>query len=81
MGLDRLRLSPLLSGTVLLGFVGSVLLATMAVGAGGILVSDPVISGGPLSWIRYGHGHDLAAGDQPDLLQRYAQPQGSELVQ
>ncbi|MCU1610299.1 MAG: hypothetical protein JWM45_2215, partial [Pseudonocardiales bacterium] len=60
MGLDRPRLSPLLSGTVLLGFVGSVLLATMAVGAGGILVSDPVISGGPLSWIRYGHGHDLA---------------------
>jgi alpha-1,6-mannosyltransferase len=32
----------------------------MAVGAGGILVSDPLISGGPLSWIRYGHGHDLA---------------------
>jgi len=59
-GLDRLRLSRLLSGTVLLGLVGSVLLATMAVGAGGILVSDPLISGGPLSWIRYGHGHDLA---------------------
>lgn len=32
----------------------------MAVGAGGILVHDPMISGGPLSWIRYGHGHDLA---------------------
>jgi alpha-1,6-mannosyltransferase len=32
----------------------------MAVGAGGILVNDPMISGGPLSWIRYGHGHDLA---------------------
>jgi alpha-1,6-mannosyltransferase len=37
-----------------------VLVATMAVGAGGILVNDPLISGGPLSWIRYGHGHDLA---------------------
>ncbi|HZE01301.1 MAG TPA: polyprenol phosphomannose-dependent alpha 1,6 mannosyltransferase MptB [Pseudonocardiaceae bacterium] len=60
IGLDRPRLSRLLSGTVLLGFVGSVLLTTMAVGAGGILVNDPVISGGPLSWIRYGHGHDLA---------------------
>ena len=60
MGLDRPRLSRLLSGTVLLGFVGSVLLTTMAVGAGGILVNDPVISGGALSWIRYGHGHDLA---------------------
>ncbi len=60
MGLDRPSLSRLLSGPVLLGFVGSVLLTTMAVGAGGILVNDPVISGGPLSWIRYGHGHDLA---------------------
>lgn len=62
VGLDRLRLSRLLSGTVLLGLVGSVLLAAMAAGAGGILVSDPLISGGPLSWIRYGHGHDLATG-------------------
>jgi alpha-1,6-mannosyltransferase len=59
-GVDWLRLSRLLSGTVLLGLAGSVLLALMAVGAGGILVNDPVIRGGPLSWIRYGHGHDLA---------------------
>ena len=58
--LDQLRPSRLLSGTVLLGLVGSVLLAVMAVGAGGILVTDPLITGGPLSWIRYGHGHDLA---------------------
>ena len=60
IGLDRPLLSRLLSGTVLLGFVGSVVVATMAVGAGGILVHDPMISGGPLSWIRYGHGHYLA---------------------
>jgi alpha-1,6-mannosyltransferase len=60
MGLDRPCLSRMLSGTVLLGLIGSVLVATMAVGAGGILVNDPMISGGPLSWIRYGHGHDLA---------------------
>jgi alpha-1,6-mannosyltransferase len=58
--LDRLRPSRLLSGTVLLGLAGSVLLATMAVGAGGILITDPLITGGPLCWIRYGHGHDLA---------------------
>lgn len=58
--LDRLRPGRLLSGTVLLGLAGSVLLATMAVGAGGILITDPLITGGPLSWIRYGHGHDLA---------------------
>lgn len=59
-GVDRLHLSRLLSGTVLLGLAGSVLVALMAVGAGGILVNDPVIRGGPMSWIRYGHGHDLA---------------------
>lgn len=58
--LDRLLRNQLLSGTVLLGLAGSVLLATMAVGAGGILVTDPLITGGSLSWIRYGHGHDLA---------------------
>ncbi|MGH3913036.1 MAG: polyprenol phosphomannose-dependent alpha 1,6 mannosyltransferase MptB [Pseudonocardiaceae bacterium] len=58
--LDRLRFHRLVSGTVLLGLVGSVLLAAMAIGAGGILVIDPMITGGPLSWIRYGHGRDLA---------------------
>ncbi|MBV8993927.1 MAG: polyprenol phosphomannose-dependent alpha 1,6 mannosyltransferase MptB [Pseudonocardiales bacterium] len=58
--LDRLRPKGLLSGTALLGLIGSLLLAVMAVGAGGILVNDPLIDGGSLSWIRYGHGHDLA---------------------
>jgi alpha-1,6-mannosyltransferase len=58
--LDRVRPGRLLSGTVLLGLAGSVLAAAMAVGAGGILVTDPLITGGPLSWIRYGHGRDLA---------------------
>lgn len=58
--LDRVRPGRLLSGTVLLGLAGSALLTIMAIGAGGILISDPLISGGPLSWLRYGHGHDLA---------------------
>src|SRR6185437_14607744 len=58
--LDRLRTTGLFSGTALLGLIGSLLLAAMAVGAGGILVNDPLIDGGSLSWIRYGHGHDLA---------------------
>jgi alpha-1,6-mannosyltransferase len=58
--LDRVRPDRLLSGTVLLGLAGSVLLTIMAVGAAGILVTDPLISGGPLSWMRYGHGRDLA---------------------
>ncbi|MGH3767380.1 MAG: polyprenol phosphomannose-dependent alpha 1,6 mannosyltransferase MptB [Pseudonocardiaceae bacterium] len=57
--LDRLRPGRLLSGTVLLGLAGSVVIALMAVGAGGILITDPLITGGALSWIRYGHGHDL----------------------
>ncbi len=33
-----------------------------SVGAGGILLSDPVLGSGPLSAVRYGHGRDLAAG-------------------
>lgn len=57
---DRLAPDRLLSGTALLGLIGAVLLTTMAVGAGGILVNDPLIGDGALSWIRYGHGHDLA---------------------
>ncbi|MGB9280787.1 MAG: polyprenol phosphomannose-dependent alpha 1,6 mannosyltransferase MptB [Pseudonocardiaceae bacterium] len=60
-GLDRPRRPrPLLSSTARLGLAGSVLVASMAVGAGGILVNDPLLGDGPLSWIRYGHGHDLA---------------------
>ncbi|MGQ0772982.1 MAG: polyprenol phosphomannose-dependent alpha 1,6 mannosyltransferase MptB [Pseudonocardiales bacterium] len=58
--LNRQHSRRLMSGTVLLGLAGSVLMAAMAVGAGGILIIDPLITGGPLSWIRYGHGRDLA---------------------
>jgi len=46
--------------TIALGAIGSVLLATGAVGAAGVLVHDPVLAGSPLSWVRYGHGRDLA---------------------
>lgn len=58
--IERRHPRRLLPGTVALGLAGSVLLTAMAVGAGGILIVDPLITGGPLSWIRYGHGHDLA---------------------
>ncbi|MGH4021247.1 MAG: polyprenol phosphomannose-dependent alpha 1,6 mannosyltransferase MptB [Pseudonocardiaceae bacterium] len=58
--LDRVRPGRLLSGTVLLGLLGSLLLATGGAGAGGVLVQDPMLTGGPLSWVRYGHGQDLA---------------------
>lgn len=36
------------------------LLVAAAIGAGGILISDPLIGTGPLSWLRYGHGKALA---------------------
>jgi len=46
--------------TVALGTMGSLLILVSAVGAGGILVHDPVLGDGPLSWVRYGHGKMLA---------------------
>ncbi|MPZ64908.1 MAG: hypothetical protein GEU83_05150 [Pseudonocardiaceae bacterium] len=58
--LDRLRPDRLLSGTVLLGLLGSLLLAAGAMGAGAVLAQDPLLTGGPLSWLRYGHGRDIA---------------------
>ncbi|MBB4683502.1 polyprenol phosphomannose-dependent alpha 1,6 mannosyltransferase MptB [Amycolatopsis jiangsuensis] len=46
--------------TIAMGTVGSTLLMLAALGAGGILIRDPVLGHGPLSWIRYGHGRALA---------------------
>ncbi|SFB54371.1 alpha-1,6-mannosyltransferase [Amycolatopsis marina] len=46
--------------TIAMGAVGSTLLMVAALGAGGILIRDPVLGHGPLSWIRYGHGKALA---------------------
>ncbi|MGQ0837300.1 polyprenol phosphomannose-dependent alpha 1,6 mannosyltransferase MptB [Actinokineospora sp.] len=48
--------------TIALGTVGSLLILLSAFGAGGVLVSDPVLGRGALSWIRYGHGQMLATG-------------------
>lgn len=48
--------------TIALGTVGSLLILLSAFGAGGTLVRDPVLSRGPLSWVRYGHGLMLATG-------------------
>ncbi|WP_199432078.1 polyprenol phosphomannose-dependent alpha 1,6 mannosyltransferase MptB [Qaidamihabitans albus] len=48
--------------TIAMGTVGSTLLMLAALGAGGILVHDPVLGQGPLSWIRYGHGRAIATG-------------------
>ncbi|SHF40202.1 polyprenol phosphomannose-dependent alpha 1,6 mannosyltransferase MptB [Streptoalloteichus hindustanus] len=48
--------------TLLLGLLGTTLLALGGVGAGGTLVRDPLIVDSALSWVRYGHGRDLATG-------------------
>jgi alpha-1,6-mannosyltransferase len=45
---------------LLLGFVGSLLLAFGGLGAGGVLVHDPILEGTPLAAWRFGHGYDLA---------------------
>ncbi|OZM72878.1 hypothetical protein CFN78_11465 [Amycolatopsis antarctica] len=46
--------------TIAMGALGSTLLMLAALGAGGILIRDPVLGHGPLSWIRFGHGRALA---------------------
>lgn len=46
--------------TIALGTLGTFLILITAVGAAGILVKDPILGNGPLSWIRYGHGKALA---------------------
>ncbi|WP_211268979.1 polyprenol phosphomannose-dependent alpha 1,6 mannosyltransferase MptB [Saccharothrix syringae] len=46
--------------TILLGVAGVMLLALGGTGAGAVLKHDPLIADTSLSWIRYGHGHDLA---------------------
>jgi alpha-1,6-mannosyltransferase len=46
--------------TIALGTAGSTVLMLGALGAGGILLSDPVLGAGPLSWLRFGHGKALA---------------------
>ncbi|MDQ2707256.1 MAG: polyprenol phosphomannose-dependent alpha 1,6 mannosyltransferase MptB [Actinomycetota bacterium] len=45
---------------LLLGLLGSLLIATAGVGAGGKLVRDTILEGTPLIAIRFGHGYDLA---------------------
>lgn len=45
---------------LLLGLLGSVTIAVAGLGAGGVLVRDPLLSGTPLAAMRFGHGYDLA---------------------
>ncbi|WP_367130945.1 polyprenol phosphomannose-dependent alpha 1,6 mannosyltransferase MptB [Saccharothrix sp. HUAS TT1] len=46
--------------TILLGVGGVMLIALGGTGAGAILKHDPLLTDTSLSFIRYGHGHDLA---------------------
>lgn len=51
---------PLPLRTIVLGAIGAVLLLLGSIGAAGVLVHDPVLSSGPLSAMRYGHGKDIS---------------------
>src|SRR5437588_5191392 len=46
--------------TLVLGLAGMMLITVGGVGAGGTLVHDPLLINSPLTWVRFGHGKDLA---------------------
>jgi alpha-1,6-mannosyltransferase len=46
--------------TLVQGTVGSIAILIGSLGAGGDLIQDPVLGNSPFSWIRYGHGQQLA---------------------
>jgi alpha-1,6-mannosyltransferase len=46
--------------TLVQGTVGSIAILIGSLGAGGDLRQDPVLGNSPFSWIRYGHGQQLA---------------------
>jgi alpha-1,6-mannosyltransferase len=47
-------------GPLLMGLAASALLVLGGLGAGGVLVRDPVLSNSPLGFWRYGHGREIA---------------------
>jgi alpha-1,6-mannosyltransferase len=46
--------------TLVQGTAGSVAILIGTLGAGGDLIHDPVLGNSPFSWLRYGHGQQLA---------------------
>jgi alpha-1,6-mannosyltransferase len=54
------RMSGLSRRTLVQGTVGSVAMVIGSLGAGGDLIEDPILGRSPFSWIRYGHGQQLA---------------------
>src|SRR5262245_47117939 len=53
------RASGLNRRTLVQGTLGSLAILVGCLGAGGILIQDPILGNSPLSWIRYGHGQQL----------------------
>lgn len=43
-----------------LGLLGSLAVLVGGLGAGSVRIRDPLLEAGHLSWLRYGHGHDLS---------------------
>ncbi|HVV18216.1 MAG TPA: polyprenol phosphomannose-dependent alpha 1,6 mannosyltransferase MptB [Pseudonocardiaceae bacterium] len=54
------RASGLSRRTLVQGTIGSLAILVGCLGAGGDLIHDPILGNSPLSWIRYGHGQQLA---------------------
>jgi alpha-1,6-mannosyltransferase len=57
---DPLRDTPLPVRTIALGLLGTVLIAAAGIGAAAVLEPDPLLNGTPFSWLRYGHGKQMA---------------------
>jgi len=53
-------LAPLPGKIILLGVGGLAIMALASVGAAAVLVPDPMLNGTDFSWLRYGHGKQLA---------------------
>jgi alpha-1,6-mannosyltransferase len=54
------RASGLSRRTLVQGTLGSLAILVGCLGAGGDLIADPILGNSPFSWIRYGHGQQLA---------------------
>ena len=57
---DESGLVPLPARIILLGVAGLTIMAVSSIGAAAVLVPDPVLNGTDFSWLRYGHGKQLA---------------------
>jgi alpha-1,6-mannosyltransferase len=54
------RTTGLSKRTAVQGVIGSLFIMIGSLGAGGTLISDPILGNSPFAWIRWGHGQQLA---------------------